>query len=53
VPPDGSNSPQDGRPLRVGAEELALDAPEVDPPFSSTWRRYSRLMAPTRRCLTA
>jgi hypothetical protein len=53
VPPNRPDSPEDGQPLRVGADELALDAPQGDPPFSSTRRRCSRLMALTRRCLMA
>jgi hypothetical protein len=53
MPPNGTQPPQDGWPLRVSAAELALDAPRGDPPFSSTRPRCSRLMARTMRCLTA
>ena len=49
VPPDRPQPPQDRGPLRVGAMEFPLDAAKVDPPFWSTRRRCSRLMALTRR----
>src|SRR5262249_57160272 len=49
VPPDRPQPPQDRGPLRVGATEFPLDAAKVDPPFWSTRRRCSRLMALTRR----
>jgi hypothetical protein len=52
-PPNSPEAPQDRGPLRVGAAQLPLDPPEVDPPFSRSRRRCSRLMALTRRCLSA
>jgi len=49
VPPLEAEAPPDGWPLRVVADPLAPDAPQLEPPLLSTRRRCSRLMAGTRR----
>lgn len=49
VPPPPLEAAQDRPPLRVGAQEFAAYAAQPEPPFLSTLRRCSRLMAFTRR----
>jgi hypothetical protein len=49
VPPQPLEPAQDRSPLRVGAQEFATHATQAEPPFFSTLRRCSRLMAFTRR----
>ena len=52
VMPPPSQAVQDHPPIGIGAEELALDATKGVPPFLSTRRRCSRLIALTIRCRT-
>ncbi len=40
---------EDGGPLGVVAQQFAADAPQAEPPFLSTRRKCSRLIAGTRR----
>src|ERR671925_931859 len=49
--PDPADSRQDRAAARGVADELALDAPKAHPPFRSTRRKCSRLMALTTRRL--
>src|SRR5512135_3106354 len=49
VVPPRPQSVQDQTPIGIGAEELALDAAQCVPPFFSTRRRCSRLIAGTMR----
>src|SRR5262249_53512254 len=50
VVPPRPQSVQDHAPIGIGAEELALDAAQCVPPFFSTRRRCSRLIAGMIRC---
>jgi hypothetical protein len=50
VLPPPSQAVQDQTPIGVGIEELALNATKGVPPFFSTRRRCSRLIALTIRC---
>jgi len=50
VAPPRPQAVQDHPPIGIGVEELAFDAPERVPPFFSTRRRCSRLIALTIRC---
>jgi hypothetical protein len=49
LPPPRPQTVQDHRPIGVVTEEFALDAAQSVPPFFSTRRRCSRLIAPTTR----